>query len=422
MSSESQISAAYTEARDRYTALGVDTDRVLEDLDRISISLNCWQGDDLAGFEKADAVLSGGLQITGNYPGKARNIDELRQDLETAFDLIPGQHRLNLHAMYGDFRGSSVDRDAIEKRHYTSWVQWASEKKLKLDFNATCFSHPKADSGYTLSHRDPAIRQFWVDHVARCRRIASYFGREQKSPCIHNLWIPDGSKDNPVDRWGFRSRLVGSLDIIYAEAFPAETLKDSVESKLFGLGSEAFVVGSHEFYLGYALQKGLMICLDMGHFHPTESVADKISAILQYSPELLLHISRGVRWDSDHVVIQNDELRHIAEEVIRGGAIERVFLALDFFDASLNRIGAWVVGARSTLKSFLLALLEPIQKLRKMEEEGDYFLRLSSLEELKNMPSGAIWDYYCKRHEVPCREEWISAVKDYENGVLKKRR
>jgi L-rhamnose isomerase len=417
-----KVLLAYAEAKDRYANLGVDTEKALEKLEAVQISLHCWQGDDLSGFEKPEARLKGGgLQVTGSYPGRARNIDELRADLEKAFSLIPGNHRLNLHAIYGDFQGKNVERDAIEPKHYESWIQWVKEKHLKLDFNATNFSHPKADSGFTLSHRDKAIRNFWIEHVKRCRFIASYFGKKLKSPSIHNLWIPDGSKDNPVDRWTPRLLLKNSLEMIYSEKYSAEELKDSVESKLFGIGSEAFVAGSHEFYLGFALENSLMVCLDMGHFHPTESVSDKISSILQFSDEILLHISRGVRWDSDHVVILNDDLRHIAEEIVRGNVLEKVHVALDFFDASLNRVGAWVVGARATLKGFLCALLEPLEMLKNLEDEGDFFSRLALLEELKVMPFGAVWDFYCTKKNVPLSNEWIMSVKDYESKILNRR-
>ncbi len=413
---------AYSEARDRYANLGVDTEKVLKKLETIKISLHCWQGDDLSGFERPDSHLEGGgLQVTGRFLGRARTIDELRMDLDKAFSLIPGYHRLNLHAIYGDFQSKGVERDAIEPKHYESWVQWARERHLKLDFNATCFSHPKAESGFTLSHQNKGIRDFWIEHVKRCRSIASYFGRKLESPCIHNLWIPDGSKDNPVDRWTPRKLLKNSLETIYKEEFSDSDIKDSVESKLFGIGSEAYVVGSHEFYLGFALENTLMVCLDMGHFHPTESVPDKISSILQFSSELLLHISRGVRWDSDHVVILNDDLRHIAEEIVRGDMVDKVHVALDFFDASINRVGAWIVGVRATLKSFLFALLEPIKLLRSMESGGDHFSRLALLEELKTMPFGAVWDYYCLKKNVPPAGEWMKSVKDYEDQILSQR-
>ncbi len=431
-----RIDQAYLLAQERYAALGADTERALERLKGLSLSLHCWQGDDVGGFERPGAVLSGGgIQVTGNYPGRARTPDELRLDLELAFSLIPGRHRLNLHAMYGEF-GSSlhraeahsgsapdrpVDRDEIEPAHFQGWIDWAREEGLGLDFNATCFSHPQADAGYTLSSKDPAVRAFWIEHVQRCREISALFGRELGTPCIHNLWIPDGSKDAPVDRWGHRALLIESLDEIYAHHYSPAEMKDALESKLFGLGSESFVVGSHEFYMGYALCSGLLLCLDLGHFHPTESVADKLSALLQFWPELLLHVSRGVRWDSDHVVVLNDELHALAEEIVRGDALERVHLALDFFDASLNRVGAWVIGARATLQAVLWALLEPTDRLREMEQVGDLFGRLALLEELKTMPCGAVWDEYCRRMEVPVGEMWIERVRAYERAVTARR-
>jgi len=418
----SEIKNAYDRARERYARLGVDTEKALAILEGISLSLHCWQGDDVGGFETPDARLAGGgIQVTGSYPGKAGTIDELRMDLEKVYSLIPGRHRLNLHASYGDFGGKLVDRNEIEPRHYESWIDWARNQKIGLDFNSTCFSHPKAESGFTLSSKDDGIRGFWIEHVKRCRAIGAHMGRKQQSPCIHNLWIPDGSKDIPADRWTHRALLKDALDEIFAVEHDRSEMKDAVESKLFGIGSEAFVVGSHEFYMAYALTRGVMLCLDVGHFHPTESVADKISAILQSSQELLLHISRGVRWDSDHVVILNDEMRSIAEEIVRGDALDRTHIGLDFFDASINRIGAWVIGSRATLKGLLIALLEPRRKLRKLEEEGDNFGRLALMEELKTMPFGDVWDFYCLKQDVPAREEWIEEVRRYEAEVTSKR-
>lgn len=419
MEKETSILEAYRDARNRFAELGVDTEDILEKLDGIQVSLHCWQGDDVTGFEQSNGGLeAAGLKVTGHFPGKARSVNELRLDLEKAFSLIPGTHRLNLHAIYGDFFGPSVDRNAIEIKHFKSWVGWAAENGLKLDFNPTCFAHVLADSGCTLSHRDHSIRAFWIEHVKRCRNIASYFGRELKSPCVHNLWIPDGSKDHPVDRWTSRAILKESLDEVYAIEYPQEELQDALESKLFGLGSEAYVVGSFEFYLGYALAKNLMICLDMGHFHPTESVADKISSILQFADRILLHVSRGVRWDSDHVAIFDDDLRALAFEIVRGRSLERVHLALDYFDASLNRVGAWIIGARSVLKSFLFAFLEPHSSLAEMEREGDFISRLALQEALKTMPSGSVWDYFCLKKNVPLETEWMKILKDYENSVL----
>ena len=417
-----KIKEAYQIARQSYAQVGVDTDRALEALEKISLSLPCWQGDDIGGFEKSDSrLMGGGIQVTGNYPGKARTIDELRIDLKKAYSLIPGQHRLNLHAIYGEFGGKIVDRNEIGPEHYKGWIDWAKQKNLKLDFNATCFSHPKADSGFTLSSKDKGIREFWIEHVKRCRAISAFIGRELQSPCIHDLWIPDGTKDIPVDRWTHRALLKEALDIIFAEKYNPSEMKDAVESKLFGIGSESFVVGSHEFYMGYAISRNIMLCLDLGHFHPTESIGDKISAILQFSEELLLHVSRGVRWDSDHVVSLNDEVKSVAEEIVRSNVLERVHFALDFFDASMNRVGAWVIGARATLKGLLIALLEPQEKLREFENAGNFFARLALMEELKCMPFGAVWDFFCLKMGVTSGESWIEEIQRYEAEVTSKR-
>lgn len=416
------IERAYELARERYAQVGVDTELALSLLDKVTLSLHCWQGDDVAGFESSEAKLSGGgILVTGAYPGRARNPEELRADLDRAFSLLPGKHRLNLHASYGEFGGKRVDRDEITREHYQGWVDWAGARGIKLDFNATCFSHPKAASGFTLSSKDPGIRAFWIEHVKRCRQIAAQLGREQGSPCLHNLWIPDGSKEMPVDRRGHRALLREALEEIFATTYLPTELKDALESKLFGIGSESFVVGSHDFYLGFALKHGVMICLDMGHFHPTESVADKLSSVMAFCPEALVHVSRAVRWDSDHVVILNDELRAVAEVIVRCGLLGRVHLALDYFDASMNRVGAWVIGARATLKAMLLALLEPSKMLKEAEEGGDVFRRLAVLEEVKALPWGAVWDYHCVRKNVPPWWEWMRAVKEYEAQVLSKR-
>jgi len=418
----SKIEKAYEISRDQYAELGVDTEKALEKLAKISISLHCWQGDDVGGFEKLGAKLSGGgIQVTGNYPGKARTVEELRMDLEKAFSLIPGNHRLNLHAIYGEFGGKSVDRDEIGPDHFRGWVKWAKQQNLKLDFNATCFSHSKASSGYTLSSKAKDIRKFWIEHVKRCRKISASIGRELRSLCLHNLWIPDGSKDIPSNRWTNRTLLKESLDEIFEVEYSPSQMKDALESKLFGIGSESYVVGSHEFYLGYALTKGKMVCLDLGHFHPTEWIADKISAILQFSEEILLHLSRPVRWDSDHVVILNDEIRSVAEEIVRSRALDRTHIALDFFDGSLNRVGAWVIGARATLKGLLLALLEPEHKFKEIEGRGSHFEHLALQEELKSLPFGAVWDHYCLKMNVPPGTKWMSEVENYEAKVLSKR-
>jgi L-rhamnose isomerase len=417
-----KIKDAYIFARQRYADIGVDTDKAIQTLENVSLSLPCWQGDDVCGFEISGSPSGGGgIQATGSYPGKARTLEELRMDLEKAFSLIPGPKRLNLHAMYGDFGEKPVDRNQIEPEYYQSWIEWAMQRNIKLDFNATCFSHARAESGFTLSSKDKKTRGFWVEHVKRCRAISSHMGKSLESPCIHNLWIPDGAKDSPVDRWTHRALLKESLDEIYAEKYSPSKMKDALESKLFGIGSESFVVGSHEFYMGYALSKGVMLCLDLGHYHPTESIGDKISAILQFSEELLLHISRGVRWDSDHVVSLNDEVRSLSEEIVRSNVLERVHFALDYFDASMNRVGAWVIGARATLKSVLIALLEPQKKLREFEDTGNYFARLAFLEELKTMPFGFVWDYFCLTMDVPPGESWIEEIERYDTEVTSKR-
>ena len=416
---EAAIDERYRSAQTAYAALGVDTERALGELKTVAISLHCWQGDDVGGFEHAGAGLSGsGLQVTGSYPGKARTAEELRADLEEALALIPGRHRVNLHAIYGEFRGQEADRDAIGPEHFRSWIEWAREHGLKLDFNPTCFGHPKAASGFTLSHPDKAVRRFWIDHVKCCRRIAATMGRELKSPCLNNIWIPDGSKEVPIDRLAARTRLRESLDEIFEVEHSPHHVLDSLESKLFGLGSESFVVGSHEFYMGYALSHHKLLCLDLGHFHPTESVADKVSAILLFSPGLVFHLSRGVRWDSDHVVVFNDEVRTVAEEIVRAKALERVHIALDYFDASLNRVAAWVIGARAALKAVLAALLLPEEDLRRAEARGDGARRLALREEAATLPLGAVWDRYCRDAGVPVAGAWLEETARYEHEVL----
>jgi L-rhamnose isomerase len=412
----------YALSRERYAEAGVDTDLVISRLQNVSLSLHCWQGDDIGGFETDSADLrASGLQVTGSYPGRARNVEELRSDLRRAMALIPGRHRVNLHAIYGEFGGKRVDRDEIGPGHFRGWIEWAKQEGLSLDFNATCFAHPKAASGFTLSSKDRAVRGFWVEHVRRCREIASAIGGALRSPCVHNLWIPDGSKDVSVDRWTHRCLLRESLDEIFTTGYSPGQMKDALESKLFGIGSESFVVGSHEFYLGYALLKGKLICLDLGHFHPTESVADKLSALLQFFDEILLHVSRGVRWDSDHVVILNDEIRTLAEEIVRAQALDRTHIALDYFDAEMNRVGAWVLGARATLMGLLLALLEPRRRLLEADAKSGSLARLVALEDLKAMPFGAVWDRFCEECGVPPGDQWLKEVEAYEKSVLSKR-
>jgi L-rhamnose isomerase len=376
----------------------------------------------VGGFETPDAELAGGgIQVTGNYPGKAGTIPEMKADIEKVMSLLPGKQKFNLHAIYGDFGGKFVDRDQIEIGHFQSWIDWAKSLGIGLDFNCTCFSHPKANYGFTLSSKNEEYRKFWIEHTKRCRRIGAEMGKQLGIPVVHNLWIPDGTKDVPVDRSGYRTLLKDSLDQIFSEQFPAEWLKDAIESKLFGIGSEAMVVGSHEFYLCYAALNNKLITLDNGHFHPTEQVGDKISAILQFMPELLLHVTRGVRWDSDHVVILNDEIQLIASEIVRANALKRVNIGLDYFDGSLNRIGAYVIGTRAAQQAFLIALLEPTAKIRKWEEAGKSFERLALLELMKTMPFGAVWNYYCLMDNVPVGKDYITEIQKYEAEVLSRR-
>jgi len=415
------VEKAYETARERYAELGVDTNKAIEKLSKIAISLHCWQGDDVGGFERGEAVSSGGLLATGAYPGRARTADELRMDIDKAMSLIPGKKRLNLHAMYAE-TGGKVERNKLTVEHFAAWIEWAKARGIGMDFNGTFFAHPKAESGFTLSSADEEIRNFWVEHGIACRRIGAEMGKKLGTACVTNLWIPDGYKDIPVDRKGPRERLKRSLDEIFDEKISRIHLLDSVESKLFGIGSESYVVGSHEFYLGYAIKNKLLVCLDTGHYHPTETVSDKISAVLMYLDEILLHISRGVRWDSDHVVILSDELRAIAEEIVRGDYLERVHIGLDFFDASINRVAAWVIGSRCMIKALLIALLEPTKKLRQAEGQDDYTTRLAMLEELKTLPFGAVWDYYCEKAGVPAGDAWLNEVKAYEARVMSLRK
>ncbi len=416
------IEKAYDIAKEQYAAIGVDTDAVLTRMNDVVISLHCWQTDDVGGFENLGSGLSGGgIQATGDYPGKANSIAEMRQDLAKVLSLLPGRHRLNLHAIYGDFKSEAIDRDQIEIRHFQSWIDWCRQQGIGMDFNPTCFSHPMASSGLTLSSRDDKVRMFWVEHVRRCRAISAEIGKQLGTPCVNNIWIPDGTKDIPVDRNGLRTILKKSLDQVMEIDYPKEYMKDSLESKLFGIGMESMTVGSHEFYLGYALTRNKMICLDNGHFHPTEQVGDKISSCLQFADELLLHVTRNIRWDSDHVVTLNDEIQLLASEIIRGNYLKNVSIGLDFFDASINRIGAYVVGTRSTKKAFLIAMLEPVGLLRKYEEAGQNFERIALLEEMKTKPFGAVWDYYCLQQEVPVGIDFINEVQQYEKEVLAKR-
>jgi L-rhamnose isomerase len=412
----------YALAQEQYAAWEIDTDAVLATLARTPISLQCWQGDDVGGFENAGSGLTGGIQATGNYPGKARTADELRRDLETALSLIPGKHRVSLHACYAELGGKKIERNAYTIDQFAAWTDWAKHQGLGLDFNPTYFSHPLSADGFTLAHRDEGVRRFWIEHGIACRKIAAEIGRRLGKTVITNFWIPDGSKDATVNRKVHREWLTQSLDAVFAEPIDPQLNRDAIESKLFGIGVESYTVGSHEFYLGYGVSRQKMICLDAGHFHPTETIADKISSVLIFVPEILLHVSRGVRWDSDHVVILDDPTRALMEEIVRGAYLDRVHIGMDFFDASINRIAAWVIGARSTQKALLLALLEPTSRLRQYEAEGDFTRRLALLEETKGLPFGEVWNEFCRRQNVPPGFAWTDVVKTYERDVLSLRK
>ncbi len=418
--SDAAIRNAYACAKERYAALGVDTEQAFARLEKVAVSLPCWQGDDVGGFENPGAGPGGGIAATGNYPGKARTAGELRRDLDLAYSLLPGSHRLSLHAIYLE-ADHPVERRAIEPRHFSAWKDWAKANRHGIDFNPTCFSHPKAADGFTLSHADPGIRKFWVEHCIACRRIGEYFGRELGTPAVTNIWIPDGYKDTPADRCAPRERLRDSLDAILAEKIDRRFNLDAVEPKLFGIGSESYVTGSMEFYLAYAVSRKVLLTLDSGHFHPAETIADKISALLIFLDELLLHVSRGVRWDSDHVVAFNDDLQAIAQEIVRNDALERIHIGLDYFDASINRVAAWTIGARNTLRALLAALLEPREKLKGYEAQGDFTSRLALQEELKSMPFGAVWDQYCLMKNVPVGMDFMNVIREYEKQELAKR-
>ena len=414
---EQQIINAYEIAKERYAKLGIDTDAVMETLQSVPMSMHCWQADDVTGFESQGSQ-TGGIQATGNYPGKARNIEELRADILKAASYVPGKHRLNLHEIYGEFGGQFVDRDQVEVKHFEGWMQWSKENDMKLDFNSTSFSHPKSGN-LSLSNPDKAIRDFWIEHTKRCRAIAEEMGKRQGDACIMNLWVHDGSKDITVNRMKYRALLKDSLDQVFAQKY--DHMKDCIESKVFGIGLESYTVGSNDFYIGYGVQNQKLITLDTGHFHPTESVADKVSSLLLYVPELMLHVSRPVRWDSDHVTIMNDDTLDLAHEVVRCDALSRVHIGLDYFDASINRIGAYVIGSRATQKCFLQALLEPLALLRKYEAEGRFFERLALLEECKSLPWNAVWDYFCLTNDVPVGEDYIADIEAYEKNVTSKR-
>ncbi|WP_298455827.1 L-rhamnose isomerase [uncultured Prevotella sp.] len=415
---EELIKKAYEIAKERYAEIGVDTEQVLNQMQDFHLSLHCWQADDVAGFENQGGELTGGIQSTGNYPGKARNIDEVRADIVKAKSLIPGTHRLNLHEIYGDFKNEVIDRDQVEPKHFASWIEWGKENNMKLDFNSTSFSHPKSGN-LSLSNPDEGIRNFWIEHTKRCRAVAEEMGKAQGDPCIMNLWVHDGSKDLTVNKALYRELLKDSLDQIFATKY--DNMKDCIESKVFGIGLESFTVGSNDFYTAYAAQNNKLITLDTGHFHPTESVADKVSAMLLYVPELMLHVSRPVRWDSDHVTIMDDPTMDLFNEIVRAGALDRVHYGLDYFDGSINRIGAYVVGSRAAQKCMLRALLEPLALIRKYEAEGRGFERLALLEEEKAMPWQAVYDEFCLRNNVPVGQDFIADVEQYEKDVTSKR-
>ncbi|WP_279205039.1 L-rhamnose isomerase [Obesumbacterium proteus] len=414
------IDQAWELAKQRFNAVGVDVENALKTMERLPVSMHCWQGDDVAGFENPEGSLTGGIQATGNYPGKARNAAELRADLEMALTLIPGPKRLNLHAIYLE-SDTPVGRNKIEPRHFANWVEWAKKHHLGLDFNPSCFSHPLSADGFTLSSANPETRQFWIEHCQASRRISAYFGEQLGTPSVMNIWIPDGMKDTPIDRLAPRQRLASALDEVIAEKLNPAHHIDAVESKLFGIGAESYTVGSNEFYLGYAASRQTALCLDAGHFHPTEVISDKISSAMLYVPRLLLHVSRPVRWDSDHVVLLDDETQAIASEIVRHNLFNRVHIGLDFFDASINRIAAWVIGTRNMKKALLRALLEPTNHLRNLEESGDYTARLALLEEQKSLPWQAVWEMYCQRNDVPVDASWLKAVREYEEQILSQR-
>ncbi|AKA71577.1 L-rhamnose isomerase [Clostridium scatologenes] len=416
------IKEKYELAKKEYEKWGIDVDKALEDLKKVKISIHCWQGDDIAGFEVNQKELSGGIAATGNYPGKARNAEELRKDLDKALSLIPGKHKVNLHAIYAETDGKFVDRDEIKPEHFKNWVSWAKKNGLGLDFNPTIFSHEKADDGLTLSHPSKEIRDFWIRHCIASRKIGEYLGKELGQPSLTNLWIPDGYKDIPSDRLGPRQRLKDSLEQIFKEKIDKKYNLDSVESKVFGIGAESYTVGSSEFYMNFAAKNDVLCLMDTGHYHPTEVVSDKISSMLLFSDKVALHVSRPVRWDSDHVIVLDDELKELAKEIVRNDALDRVIIGLDFFDASINRIAAWTIGTRNMIKALLNAMLLPNRKLKELQDEGNYTDRLALMEEFKTYPMGDIWDYYCKVNNVPVKEAWIDEVKNYEKEELSKRK
>ena len=411
------MSKMYEFAKEAYAKIGIDTDAVIERMKKVPVSIQCWQGDDVKGFE-SKGPLTGGIQTTGNYPGAARNIEELKADFDKAASMIPGKKKFCLHAIYLDNKGEDVPRDQIKPEHYETWIKWAKERGYGLNLDPTCFSHPLSADGFTLSHHDEKIRKFWIDHVIATRKIAEYIGKEMGEVCASNYWIPDGFKDIPVDRNGYRKRLEDSLNQIFAVPVDPKYNVAGLEGKVFGIGAESCTIGSNDFYLGYCAKNSQCLTLDAGHFHPTEVISDKISTALEFTPGVLLHVSRPVRWDSDHVVIFDDELKAIAQEIVRSGKMDRIYIGLDFFDASINRIAAWVIGARNIQKALLFAMLEPTEMLKSLELEMDYTSRLAWLEELKSMPFEAVWDKYCEECGVPTGYEWINQVKEYEKEVL----
>ena len=413
-----KLQTAYRRACERYAEHGVNVEAAVKKLTTVGISIHCWQGDDVRGFENCGAALGDGLAVTGDHPGRARTPDELRADFEQAIALIPGTHRFNLHASYAETGGRRVDRDALGAEHFKNWIAWAKSLKIGLDLNPTCFSHPKVVGGCTLTSPDKAIRRFWIEHGIRCREIGAAIGKALGQTCLTNLWIPDGMKDTPADRRAPRERLVESLDAIFAPKIDRRHNLDSVEPKLFGIGAESYTAGSHEFYLAYAVSRGTLLTLDAGHYHPTECISDKISSVLTFLPEIALHVSRGVRWDSDHVVTLTDSLQAIAQEIVWGGYLGRTHIGLDYFDASINRVAAWVIGTRNMLKALLLALTAPIARLKQAELTGDYTTRLALMEEMKTLPFGAVWDHYCHQMGVPVGVAWLAEVQGYEKRVL----
>ena len=413
-----KITRNYEQAREAYAALGVNTDLAIETLEKISISIHCWQADDVTGFENTGDALSGGIQVTGNYPGKARNMDELRQDILKAMSLIAGRHWLSLHEIYGDFKGKKVDRNEVDPVHFQDWMDWGKANQVKLNFNSTSFSHPKSGN-LSLANPDKEIRNFWIEHTKRCRAISEEMGKQQGDPCLMNLWVHDGSKEVPANRLRYREILKDSLDEIFSVQY--KNMKDSIEAKLFGIGLESYTVGSFDFYLGYGVKNNKIVTLDTGHFHPTESIADKISSLLLFTPEIMLHVSRPVRWDSDHVVILNDELTDLAREIIRCKALDRIHIGLDYFDGTINRIGAYVTGTRAMQKALLMAQLEPTEMLMKYEDNDQLFERLALQEELKSMPWQAVFDYFCMKNDVPVGRDYIAEIQQYEKEVTSKR-